>query len=365
MTATLFSPLQLGDLHLLNRIVMSPMTRTRAEPGHVPGDLIATHYAQRASAGLIIAEATLSAGGTSAYVNEPGIYSEAQVAGWKRVTEAVHQAGGRIALQVFHPGRASHASMNSGLQPVSATDRAIRPSAEDLASGQTYDTPRRLATAELPQIVAQFRHAFDSARRAGFDAVEVHGAHGYLLDQFLRDGINDRDDAYGGSLENRARLLLEVVDEAITVFGSGRVGLRISPLVGFNDASDSDPQALTRHIAQEIERRAVAFLDLRHNRFDLPEEQALADIVRLHYRGLLLRNGGYDREGGAADLASGRADAIVYGKAYLANPDLAERFRKAARLASPDFSLLYTPGPRGYNDYPALEPAVIDEPALA
>ncbi|WP_028081923.1 alkene reductase [Solimonas soli] len=365
MTTTLFSPLQLGDLQLPNRIIMSPLTRTRAEPGHVPGALMATHYAQRATAGLIIAEATLVAPGSSAYMNEPGIYSEAQVAGWKRVVDAVHHAGGRIALQAFHPGRASHAAMNDGVQPVSSTDRAIRASDEERAAGKGYDTPRRLTTAEVGQVITQFRHAFENARRAGFDAVEVHGAHGYLLDQFLRDSVNDRDDEYGGSIEKRARLLLAVLDEAIAVFGSGRVGLRISPLVAFNDISDSNPPALLQYLAQEIERRAVAFLDFRHDRHDAPAEEALYDILRLHYRGLVLRNGGYDRDSGSAELARGRADAIIYGKAFIANPDLVERLRKNAPLAQADFSLLYTPGPRGYIDYPALEPTSLDEPALA
>ncbi|WP_028006944.1 alkene reductase [Solimonas flava] len=362
MSASLFSPLQLGDLHLPNRIIMAPMTRTRAEPGHVPGALMATHYAQRASAGLLIAEATSVAPRTSAFGADPGVYDEAQVAGWRQVVDAVHAAGGRIALQVFHPGRAALPGLNDGAQPVSSTDRAIRlPQGDD----RVVAAPRRLTLAEIGEVVAQFRRGIENAHRAGFDAVEIHGAHGYLLDQFLRDSVNDRSDAYGGSLENRARLLLAVLDEAIAVFGSGRVGLRISPLVAYNDISDSDPRALVQYVAQEIERRAVAFLDLRHEQHDAPEEEALADIARLHYRGVLLRNGGYDRDSGAADLASGRADGIVYGKPFLANPDLVERFRKQAPLAQPDFSLLYTPGPRGYIDYPALEPAVIDEPALA
>lgn len=362
---TLFSPLQLGALQLPNRVIMAPLTRTRAEPGHVPGELMAIHYAQRASAGLIITEATLVAEGTSAYANEPGIYNEAQVAGWKRVVDAVHAAGGRIVIQVFHPGRASHASMNDGVQPVSATDRAIRASDEERAAGKTYDTPRRLSTAEVGQVIAQFRRAIENAQRAGFDGVELHGAHGYLLDQFLRDSVNDRDDEYGGSIENRARLLLATIDAAIEVFGAERTGLRISPLVAFNDISDSNPRALVDYLAREIERRQLAFLDFRHDRHDAPEEEALYEIVRLHYCGCVLRNGGYDRERGEADIARGRADGIIYGKDFLANPDLVERLRKHAALAKPDFSLLYTPGPRGYIDYPALEPATLDEPALA
>lgn len=358
MSTSLFSPLRVGDLQLPNRIVMAPLTRTRADDEHVPTDLMVTHYAQRASAGLLIAEATLAAPDTSAYRTEPGIYGEAQLAGWKRVVDAVHRAGGRIALQVFHPGRASRAAFNGGAQPVSSTDRAIR-------GDEPHDVPRRLRPDEIPQIIEQFRQAFDNARRAGFDAVQIHGAHGYLIDQFLRDGVNDRDDAYGGPIENRARLLLEVVDQAVAAFGPGRVGVRISPLNGFNDASDSDPRALVRYVAEQLTRRSIAFLELRHEQHDAPEDRALAEIARRHFRGVLLRNGGFDRDSGEAAVADGSADAIVYGKSYLANPDLVERFRKRATLAEPDFSLLYAGGPRGYIDYPALEPDLVDEPALA
>ncbi|NKF21352.1 alkene reductase [Solimonas marina] len=360
MSTALFTPLQLGDLQLPNRIVMAPLTRARADRQHVPGSMMATHYAQRASAGLLIAEATLVAAGTSAYATEPGIYNDAQVDGWRQVTDAVHHAGGRIALQVFHPGRVSKIALNDGVQPVSATDRAVR--TED---GQALDTPRRLTAQELPRIVEQFRHAFANARRAGFDAVEVHGAHGYLLDQFLRDGINDREDDYGGSLERRARLLFEVVDAAIAELGAGRVGVRISPLNTFNDARDSHPRALVQYVAEQLTQRRVAFLELRHDRHDAVEDQALADIARRHFHGTLIRNGGYDRDSGEEAILDGSADAISYGKPFLANPDLAERLRRRAPLAEFDYSLLYTPGPRGYIDYPAHEPAVLDTPALA
>lgn len=360
MTPTLFTPLQIGDLRLPNRIVMAPMTRARADQSHVPTALVATHYAQRASAGLLIAEATLSAPGTSAYNTEPGIYNDAQVAGWQRVTDAVHAAGGRIALQVFHPGRASRTAMNDGVLPVSSTDRAIRG-----GEGESFDTPHRLATDEMPRVIEQFRKAFDHAQRAGFDAVEVHGAHGYLLDQFLRDSVNDRNDGYGGTLENRARLLLEVVDQAIAAFGAGRVGVRISPLVSFNDVSDSDPRGLVTYLAEQFTRRSVAFLELRHDQHGAAEEQALAAIARRHFHGVLIRNGGYDRDSGNQAIAGGNADAISYAKPYLANPDLVERFRKDLPLASFDFGKLYTSGPLGYIDQPAFEPAIADTPALA
>lgn len=351
----LLSPLKVGALSLPNRVVMAPLTRSRAEPGHVAGDLIAEYYAQRASAGLIIAEATMAAGDASAFIAEPGIYGPAQVQGWKRVTDRVHQAGGRIALQVWHPGRATHPLLNAGLQPVSSSGKPIRGDQITTLEGKRdYPVPRRLDRSELPGIVAMFRNAFVNAREAGFDAVEVHGAHGYLLDQFLRDGVNDRTDQYGGSIENRARLLFEVIDEAIAVFEAGRVGVRISPLVAFNDMLDSDPRGLVQYVSEHIERRGLAFLDLRHGQYDQPAELELARIARKAYRGVLMLNGGFSRETGEAAIREGHADAIIYGKPFISNPDLVQRFRRSAELAPVDFSRLYTPGPQGYTDYPAL-----------
>lgn len=354
MKPTLFSPLQIGALQLKNRIIMAPMTRARAEPGHVAGALMAEHYAQRASAGLLIAEATMVSADASAFVNEPGIFGPAQVEGYRRVVDAVHAAGGLIALQLWHPGRAAHSVLNGGVQPVSSTDRAI---AGEIATPQgmlPYEAPRRLRRDEIPGVIADFRRGFENAKTAGFDAVEVHGAHGYLLDQFLRDSVNDRQDDYGGPLVNRARLLLEVIDEAIAVFGAARVGLRISPLVAFNDIQDSDPKTLTRYIAEQIQQRHLAFFELRHERHDLPAEIELAQIARRYYRGTLILNGGFDLASGNAALAQGGADAIAYAKPFIANPDLVTRFAQQAPLAAPDFDLLYTPGARGYNDYPVL-----------
>jgi N-ethylmaleimide reductase len=351
----LFSPFKVGALQLKNRMVMAPLTRSRAEPGHVPGEMIAEYYAQRASAGLIIAEATMAAGDASAFIAEPGIYNEAQVQGWKRVTERVHAAGGRIALQIWHPGRATHPLLNGGAQPVSSSDKPIRGDQITTLQGkQDYPVPRRLDHSELPAIVARFREAAENAKAAGFDAVEIHGAHGYLLDQFLRDGVNDRTDEYGGPIENRARLLFEVIDATIAVFGADRVGLRISPLVGFNDMVDSNPRGLVRYVASELDRRGVAFLDLRHGQHNTAEEQELARIARQVYRGTLMLNGGFTQESGEAALRNGSADAIIYGKPFISNPDLVERYRARAELATVDFSKLYTPGPAGYTDYPAL-----------
>ncbi|MFA5938362.1 MAG: alkene reductase [Sinimarinibacterium sp.] len=352
----LHTPVKLGALALRNRIVMSPMTRTRAESGHVPGPLMVEHYVQRASAGLIITECTMVSPQASAFISEPGIYDEAQVVAWRRVTDAVHAAGGLIAMQLWHPGRAAHPFSNDGVDSVSSTERAIRDDGILTPKGKVPQAiPRRLALDEIPGIVAQFRAGAENALRAGFDAVQLHGAHGYLLDQFLRDSVNDRDDAYGGSIENRARLLFEAVDAAIDVFGAERVGLRISPLVAYNDISDSDPSGLVAYVAGQFERRRGAFFELRHNQHDDAAEEHLARVARGILSVPLLRNGGYDRDGGEADLAAGKADAIVYGKPFIANPDLVERYRRSAPLNAVDFSTLYTPGAHGYTDYPALE----------
>lgn len=362
----LLSPLKVGDLQLPNRVVMSPLTRARADGGHVPGALVAEYYAQRAGAGLIIAECTMVSDEASAFVAEPGVYNAAQVAGWKQVTDAVHARGGLIALQIWHPGRATHPLNNHGVQPVSSSDKPIRGEQASTAQGpRDYPVPRALATAELPGIVAQFRAAAENAKAAGFDAVQVHGAHGYLIDQFLRDSVNDRGDRYGGSIENRARLLFEVIDAAIEVYGAGRVGLRISPLVPFNDMQDSDPRGLVQYVAAQLQQRGAAFLDLRHAQYDTPQEQELARIARRAYGGVLMRNGGFDQHSGEAALEHGTADTIIYGKPFISNPDLVERFRQGAELAAVDFATLYTPGPKGYTDYPALESAGSDSPALA
>lgn len=355
MTDKLLTPVKLGDLQLRNRIVMSPMTRTRASLAHVPGELMVEHYAQRADAGLIITECSMVSADASAFITDPGIYSDEQVAQWRKVTDAVHAAGGLIAMQIWHPGRATHPYNNDGVESISSTDRAIRDDGINTLAGKVPQSrPRRLRTDELPGIVAQFRKAAENAKRAGFDAVQIHGAHGYLLDQFLRDSVNDRTDGYGGSIANRARLLFEVIDAAIEVYGAGRVGVRISPLVPFNDVSDSDPVGLVRYVAEQFERRRAGFFELRHNQHSDPKELELAGIARNILTVPLLLNGGYTRESGEADVASGLADAIVYGKPYIANPDLVERFRLRAPLNEVDFSKLYMGGASGYTDYPRL-----------
>ena len=351
----LFRPLQLGDVTVPNRVFMAPLTRVRADENHVAGDLIAEHYRQRASGGLLIAEATMVDAHARAFGLEPGIYSDAHAAGWKKVTDAVHAAGGRIALQLWHPGRATHPDLNHGLQPVSSSDKPIRDDTIHTPTGkQAYPAPRPLRPEEIPGVVELFRLGAVRAKAAGFDFVEVHGAHGYLIDQFLRDGVNDRTDRYGGSIENRARLLFEIVDAVAGVFGSSRVGVRISPLVGFNDMADSAPEALVEHVAKGLQQRGIAFLHLRAAKHDAPAEVELARVARRHYRGVLIRNGGYTRDAAEADLRDGLADAVAFGLAYIANPDLPDRFAKSAPLNQVDLATLYAPGPKGYNDYPAL-----------
>ncbi len=352
----LLSPGQLGSLSIPNRVLFAPLTRVRADAENVPGELMAEYYTQRASAGLLIAEATMVAADALAWPHQPGIHSLAHVAGWQRVTDAVHAAGGRIYLQIWHPGRATHEVLNGGARPISSSDKAIRDDTIHTPRGKlAYPTPRPLRTDELPGIVALFAKAAENAKLAGFDGVQVHGAHGYLLDQFLRDGVNDRTDAYGGPIENRARLLFEVVDAAAAVFGIGRVGVRISPLVPINDMTDSDAPALVAHVARESEKRGLGFLELRHDNFDRPEEYELARVARKNFSGSLVRNGGFTRDAGEAAIREGLADAIAYGVPFLANPDLPRRFLKNAPLNQPDTSTFYATASRaGYTDYPFL-----------
>ena len=355
-TPTLFSALRAGDLQLHNRIVMASLTRSRAGRTHVPNELMAAYYAQRASAGLVMTEATMVAHDGCAFIGEGGIFDDACTAGWRKVTDAVHAKGGRIIVQLWHPGRAAHSALNGGVQPVSSTDRPIRNSKiRTLEGEQPYEKPRRLDREEIPAIIELFRSAAERAKVAGFDGVQLHGAHGYLLDQFLRDGVNDRTDDYGGSIANRARLLLEAVDAAIGVFGPGRVSVRISPLVPFNDVVDSNPDEVVRHVATELDSRRIAFLELRHADHRTPEEQAVARTARKYFNGALFVNGAYDLESARAAVASGAADVVVFGRPFISNPDLVERFASGAQLNPLNPSTLYTPGAVGYTDYPSLE----------
>lgn len=357
----LFSPYQLGELELPNRVVMAPLTRQRAGEGNVPHQLNATYYAQRASAGLIITEATQVTPQGQGYAYTPGIHSPEQVAGWKLVTEAVHQQGGRIFLQLWHVGRISHPDFQpDGALPVAPS--AITPKGEVLTyeGNKPYVTPRALETSEIPEIVEQYRQGAANALEAGFDGVEIHCANGYLLDQFLRDSTNQRTDKYGGSVENRARLLLEVTEAVSSVWDSQRVGVRLSPSGTFNDISDSNPWETFGYVAQALNRFNLAYLhiyeateaDIRHGGKNLPTSH-----LRERFTGTLIVNGGYTREKADAVLANQAADLVAFGTLFISNPDLPERLALNAPLTQPDPSTFYGGKEKGYTDYPFLEPA--------
>ncbi len=353
----LFQPGRLGDLTLPNRVIMAPLTRNRAGRDGVPGPLNVAYYRQRASAGLIITEATDISPQARGYPDTPGIHSRDQVEGWRRVTEAVHAAGGRIFLQIWHTGRISHPSLQpGGARPVAPS--AIRPAGEAVTYEglQPFDTPRALETDEIAGIVAAFRRAAENAEAAGFDGVEVHAANGYLLDQFLRDGSNRRDDAYGGSVENRARLLREVVSAAAEVLGAGRVGVRLSPLNSFNDIRDGDPQGTFLRVAGLLAPLGLAYLHVVEG--DMTgQENAELDHGRLReaFGGPYIANNGYDRSRAIEAIAGGHADFVAFGSLFLANPDLPERFRRDAPLNTPIRETFYGGDGRGYTDYPFLE----------
>ena len=352
----LFSPLQLGALNLPNRILMAPLTRCRAEEGHVPGALMAEHYAQRAGAGLLIAEATMAMEGNSAFWKEPGIYNAAQIAGWKQVTDAVHARGGRIFLQLWHGGRACHPLLNDGRQPVAPSALRIENDEVHTPAGkQPYVVPRPLEDAEIPEIVAGFRQAARNAQAAGFDGVEVHGANGYLLDEFLRDGSNQRSGPYGGPREHRARLLFEVLTAVCEVWGCDRVGVRVSPLNSYNDMRDSDPIGLISWLAGELNRFNLAYLHLMRADFFGLQKGDVVTPARAAYRGTLIGNMGYSRDEAMGAIAAGQLDAVAFGVPFLANPDLPERFRRQAELNAANPATFYSPGPEGYTDYPTLD----------
>ena len=350
---SLFSPLRLGALSVPNRIFMAPLTRCRAGASHLANALMAEYYAQRASAGLLIAEATMTMEGHSAFWTEPGIYSPAHAAGWRLVTDAVHAAGGRIFLQLWHGGRACHPLLNNGAQPVGASALAITGDEVHTPAGkQPYVVPHVLRDEELPGIVAGFRRAAAYAQHAGFDGVEVHGANGYLLDQFLRDGSNRRDGPYGGPLEHRARLLLEVLAAVCEVWSGDRVGLRLSPLNSYNDMRDSDPVGLATWLAQRLNDYGLAYLHLMRGDFFGQQQGDVLTPVRAGYRGVLVGNMGYTPDEAEHAIASGQLDAVAFGTAFLANPDLPARIKAHAPLNAPDPATFYTPGPAGYTDYP-------------
>ena len=355
MSKDLFTPLTLGAVELPNHVIMSALTRARSDADHVPTDIMATYYAQRASAGMILTEATMVMEGNSSFWREPGIYSNAQIAGWKKVTDAVHAKGGTIFMQIWHGGRACHPLLNGGAQPVAPSALAITGDEVHTPEGKKpYVIPRALSDDEIPAIIAGFKKAAENAKAAGFDGVEVHGANGYLLDEFLRDSANQRSGPYGGSIENRARLLLEVTDAVIDVWGADRVGVRISPVNSYNDMRDSDPVALTTYVAQQLDQRGIAFLDLMRADFFGVQKEDVVTPAREHFKGNLLIGMGYDKAQGNAAIASGQADAIVIGHHYISNPDMVERLQADAEIVEPDASTFYTQDAKGYTDYPTM-----------
>ena len=354
----LFSPARFGAIELTNRVVMSSLTRNRAGHGNVPTPLMAEYYRQRASAGLILTEATPVCAEGHGYPRTPGIHTAEQIAGWKQVTAAVHGAGGKIALQLWHVGRISHPDLQpGGAAPVAPS--AIRPAGQVYTGQDMKDfvTPRALELSEIPALVERFAQAARDALGAGFNGVEIHGGNGYLLDQFLRASTNRRTDAYGGSKENRARLLMEVMEAVCHAVGSDRVGLRLSPVTSFNDISDDNPQQTFDYVVRELNALNLAFLDILQGTGGAPRTEWIPfdyDRLRALYSGNLIRNNGYDFETAQQALASGAADAIAFGRLLLANPDLAERFRRGAPLNSPDYATFYSGEEKGYTDYPFL-----------
>jgi N-ethylmaleimide reductase len=355
--SVLITPVSLGALKLPNRILMAPLTRCRADANHVPTEIMAEYYGQRASAGLIVAEATMVMEGNSAFGGrEPGIYSEEQVAAWKKVTDRVHGLGGRILLQLWHGGRACHSLLNNGRQPVAPSPLRIENDTTYTPQGKKpYEIPRELADAELPGIVAGFRHAAQNAKAAGFDGVEVHGANGYLLDEFLRSGSNQRSGPYGGGIENRARLLLEVVEAASSVWGPDRVGVRLSPLNSFNFMKDDDPPALTAYVAAQLNTRQVAYLHMMRGDFFGAQKADVMTPARAAFKGALVGNMGYTPAEAAQAVSAGLIDAVAFGHQYVSNPDLVERVKAGVALVEPDPKTFYSPGARGYTDYPTLQ----------
>lgn len=347
---TLFDPLDLGELTLPNRIIAAPVTRCRAAPGRVPNELMADYYAQRATAGLIISEATSVCPMGVGYPNTPGLWSQEQVEGWKKVTTAVHKAGGRIFAQLWHVGRITAPLYLDGKLPEAPS--AIKPAGHVslVRPKQEYVTPRALETSEIPGIIETFRKAAMNAQMADFDGVEIHGANGYLLDQFLQDSSNTRTDDYGGSIANRARLLLEVTDAAASVFGPELVGMHLAPRCDAHDVGDSDPLATFSYVARELREKGVAFICAREHQ----GPDSIGPQLKKIFGGPYIANEGFTRESAEAALTAGSADAVAWGQLFIANPDLVARFAKNAPLNTPDPKTFYAEGPEGYTDYPRL-----------
>jgi 2,4-dienoyl-CoA reductase-like NADH-dependent reductase (Old Yellow Enzyme family) len=351
MSDPLFNALQAGAITLPNRIVMAPLTRCRASTGRVPNAMMAEYYAQRASFGMILTEATSVSPMGVGYPDTPGIWSDEQIEGWKLVTRAVHEAGGQILLQLWHVGRVSDPFYLHGELPVSAS--AVRPAGHVslMRPMKEFVTPRALETAEIPAIIEAYRQGAENAKAAGFDGVEIHGANGYLIDQFLQDSTNQRTDQYGGSIENRARFMMEVTDAVTSVWGADRVGMHIAPRGDAHDMGDSDPAALFTYVARELGKRKLAFLCARESH----DKPALGPALKQAFGGVFIANEGFTAESAREAIASGKVDAVAFGKSAIANPDLVRRFRENASLNPFDSDTFYGGTEKGYTDYPTLQ----------
>jgi len=348
---SLFDPIKIGALDLPNRIIMSPLTRCRSGSSRIPNDLMVEYYTQRSTAGLIISEATAVSPMGVGYADTPGIWSDEQVEGWKKITDAVHQEGGKIVMQLWHVGRISDPVFLDGQLPVAPS--AIRPEGEVslVRPKKPFVTPRALELSEIKEIIEQFRKGAENAKKAGFDGVEIHGANGYLPDQFLQDSSNHRTDNYGGSIENRARFMLEITDAVISVWGADRVGMHLAPQGDAHDMGDSDLLATFSYVATELGKRNIAFIFAR----ELVSEDCFGPKLKAAFGGVYIANQGLTKESATEILKSNQADAVAFGKLYIANPDLVYRYKTDAALNEPDGSTFYAFTEKGYTDYPSLE----------
>ncbi|RTL66717.1 MAG: alkene reductase [Hyphomicrobiales bacterium] len=347
----LLEPVQIGDFKLRNRVVMAPLTRNRADlPGRVPTEMVAQYYVQRASAGMIISEATSVTPMGVGYPSTPGIWSAEQVAGWRKVTDAVHKAGGLILMQLWHVGRVSHSIYHDGKLPVAPSAISMTGHVSLTRPQLPYETPRALETEEVVAVVEAFRKGAENAKAAGFDGVEIHGANGYLIDEFLQDSTNKRTDRYGGSIENRARLMLEIADAAVSVWGAKRVGMHLAPRGDAHNMGDSNPSATFGYVATELGKRGLAFLCAREA---LGPDRIGPQLKKL-FGGAFIANERFNKEAAEEAIRKGEADAVAFGKAFIANPDLPRRFAEGAPLNQWDAQTFYSQGEKGYLDYPAL-----------
>ena len=361
MLNKLFESTSLGRIHMPNRIVMAPMTRSRADINGVPSDMAALYYTQRASAGLIISEAINISMNAIGSPLTPGLFNQDQVAAWKKITTAVHQAGGTIFAQLWHTGRVGHSAVRGGVLPVAPSAIAISGQKHFIGTGGMvdYEVPRALSLDEVRATILDYQHAAEHALQAGFDGVELHGAFGYLPNQFLVDGVNHRTDEYGGSIENRCRFVLETLQAIINVWGQSRVGIKLSPVIPFNGIVDSDPESLYTYLLQKMNQWPLAYVHLMNAIYPLDNfptwPKDVLGTFRKHIQGVVIANGGYDAQTAEAELVAGRADLVSFGNLFIANPDLPERFKLEAPLAKAQRSTMYGGGEHGYIDYPSLE----------